>query len=44
MSKSLVISRILFRESVNEVQKHLWLGALFASIIVFFFSGTCARR
>lgn len=27
------------RESVNEVQKHLWLGALFASIIVFFFLG-----
>lgn len=27
------------RESVNEVQKHLWLGAVFASIIVFFFLG-----
>jgi HAE1 family hydrophobic/amphiphilic exporter-1 len=27
------------RESVHEVQKHLWLGALFASIIVFFFLG-----
>jgi HAE1 family hydrophobic/amphiphilic exporter-1 len=27
------------RESVKEVQKHLWLGALFASIIVFFFLG-----
>jgi HAE1 family hydrophobic/amphiphilic exporter-1 len=27
------------RESVNEVQKHLWLGALFASIIVFCFLG-----
>ena len=27
------------RESVNEVQKHLWLGALFASIIVYFFLG-----
>jgi HAE1 family hydrophobic/amphiphilic exporter-1 len=27
------------RESVREVQKHLWYGALFASIIVFFFLG-----
>lgn len=27
------------RESVNEVQKHLWLGSLFASIIVYFFLG-----
>src|SRR5262245_41734128 len=27
------------RESVHEVQKHLWLGALFASLIVFFFLG-----
>jgi HAE1 family hydrophobic/amphiphilic exporter-1 len=27
------------RASVDEVQKHLWLGALFASIIVFFFLG-----
>ncbi|HXG19322.1 MAG TPA: efflux RND transporter permease subunit [Methylomirabilota bacterium] len=27
------------RESVHEVQKHLWLGALFASIIVLFFLG-----
>jgi hydrophobic/amphiphilic exporter-1 (mainly G- bacteria), HAE1 family len=27
------------RESVNEVQHHLWLGALFASIIVYFFLG-----
>ena len=27
------------RESVHEVQKHLWLGALFASIFVFFFLG-----
>jgi HAE1 family hydrophobic/amphiphilic exporter-1 len=27
------------RESVKEVQKHLWLGALFASIIVYFFLG-----
>jgi HAE1 family hydrophobic/amphiphilic exporter-1 len=27
------------RESVNEVQNHLWLGALFASIIVYFFLG-----
>jgi HAE1 family hydrophobic/amphiphilic exporter-1 len=27
------------RDSVKEVQKHLWLGALFASIIVFFFLG-----
>jgi HAE1 family hydrophobic/amphiphilic exporter-1 len=27
------------RESVHEVQKHLWLGALFASIIVYFFLG-----
>jgi len=27
------------RESVHEVQKHLWLGSLFASIIVYFFLG-----
>jgi HAE1 family hydrophobic/amphiphilic exporter-1 len=27
------------RESVHEVQKHLWLGSLFASIIVFCFLG-----
>lgn len=27
------------RASVHEVQKHLWLGALFASIIVYFFLG-----
>lgn len=27
------------RDSVKEVQKHLWLGALFASIIVYFFLG-----
>jgi hydrophobic/amphiphilic exporter-1 (mainly G- bacteria), HAE1 family len=24
----------------NEVRKHLWLGSLFASIIVYFFLGT----
>jgi len=27
------------RDSVHEVQKHLWLGSLFASIIVYFFLG-----
>lgn len=27
------------RHSVHEVQQHLWLGSLFASIIVFFFLG-----
>lgn len=27
------------RESVHEVEKHLWLGSLFASIVVYFFLG-----